>query len=220
MSSLVTFGGDTQRTASGDLLSGEIERIKDFLRFHGVLLVEGFGGWIALTHPSTPIAEPNGGSGVVTREIAIASRLDPLKDVLDLRVGDLRAMEALSPGPLIVEVGQKNGSGKTMVCIPSDADLRDIAASLGGTAAAMIVTGVPLPIDVQTVLLGSAPGSLGRATGLLRAPARRDQQVELPTVVRILEPGSVECLSQGALSLEAVRQATTRITQTEIGDWT
>jgi hypothetical protein len=220
MNSLVTFGAETQRTASGDLLSGEIERIKDFLRFHGVLLVEGFGGWIALTHPSTSIAEHKDGSGVKTREIILASRLDSLQAVLDFRVGDLRAMEALSPGPLIVEVAQKNGSGTKMVCIPNNADLRDIASSLGGIAAAMIVTGVLLPIDVQTVLLGSGPGMLGRATAVLRASATRQAPVESPTIVRILAPGSVECLSHGALSLEVVRQATTRIAQAEIGDWT
>lgn len=218
MTALQQFGLERHRNGSGALLSSEVERIKGFLRFRGLLLAEGLGGWLVIVHPAVadrPLLN------VGFQRVVLGSSLEALRRAVLLTVAETRALEILSPGPLIVAKGDDDASQAMLMAVPDSADLRDIGSASGGTATAFLQAGVRGRAQLEDVL--SAGGDHGREfsnLGVLESPVGSRTAPELPTVVRISGPDIVECLVEGAFTVDRVKVACGVISQWEIGDWT
>lgn len=220
MTAVQQFGSGDLRSGSGSLLSGEVERIKGFLRYRGLLMTEGFGGWLVVVHPD--IAEADLPLlGADSLRLVIGASLEAIRNLVDLTIGEIRALEALSPGPLILATGAGNASQATLVAVPDNGDLRDICSVLGGTATAFLHAGAGGHAELEGLLsASSARDGASRQLGVLQPIIATPTRGELPTVVRITGPGEVECLVEGALTMDRVRSAASAISQWEIGEWT
>lgn len=218
------FGGTESRSFGGSLLCSEIEKIRSFLRFGGTLATNAMGGLILLRHPETAPVDGVLRPGQRASELLLAAGVEQLREHLDLRAAEIRTMESLSPGPLVLEVAGESDLWRRRVCVPDSIDLRDIASSLGGMVPARFLEEEGEgPSLVQSALDQSTEGSPAtgvHAVGVLELHEHHNGLLGRPTVVRVLSPGSIECLSQGATSLEMVVQASKRLSEWEMGEWT
>lgn len=221
MTATQQFGLAERRSGGGALLSGEVERIKGFLRNRGLLLAEGLGGWLVLVHPAVAaeVERPLLDGGL--RQVILGAFVEGLRGVADLTVAETRALEVLSPGPLIVVKGNGEMPQATLMAVPDSDDLRDIGSALGGTATAFLQTGAGARAHVEDIVSGRrADDRAFNHFGALEPPAGRQNALKIPTVVRISGPRMVECLVEGALTVEAVTAASDVVSQWEIEDWT
>ena len=221
MTAMQPFGSAQRRSGSGALLSGEVERIKGFLRNRGLLLAEGLGGWLVVVHPAVVAEVQRPLLEVGLTQVVVGASVDGLRRVADLTVAETRTFEVLSPGSLVVAKGIGDEREATLLAVPDSDDLRGIAGALGGTAIAFVQTGPDARARVEDVV--SAEGTDNRDfrhVNVLQPPAGRQNPPELPTVVRISGPRTVECLAEGALAMDAVTAASDVVSQWEIEDWT
>lgn len=221
MSKSQRFGSTTHRTESGALLSGEIERIKGFLRFRGLLLAEFFDGHLVIPFPS--VANEIKGPLIDTgfQEVVIGASLDGLRQTTRLTVTEIRVLEVLSPGPLIIMRNDSQTSNMAPITIPGDLDLRDIASALGGAMTAFMRPGGDGRGLLENALRVPANERHTLAQlGTLESPSNSDAARRRATVVRITRPRAVECIAEGVLALAKVEDASALTSQWEIEDWT
>jgi hypothetical protein len=214
------FGSAQHRSGSGALLSGEVERIKGFLRNRGLLLAEGLGGWLVVVHPAVAAEAERPLLDAGLRRVVLGASIEGIRGVADLTVAETRALEVLSPGPLIVAKGNGDESEATLIAVPDSDDLRAIGSALGGTATAFLQTGASARAHVEDIVSGGPDDDPAHRLGVLEPSAERRNAPELPTVVRISGPRTVECLAEGALTVDAVTAASDVVSQWEIEDWT
>lgn len=220
MTAMQPFGSTHRRSGSGALLSGEVERIKGFLRNRGLLLAEGLGGWLLLVHPAVAAEVERPLLDVGLRRVVVGASIQGLRGVAELTVSETRALEVLSPGSLVVAKGNREPHA-TLLSVPDSDDLRSIAAALGGTGTAFLQTGTRARDRVQDIVSGrSADDRAFQYPNVLQPAVGRVNPPELPTVVRISGPGAGECVAEGALTVDAVAAASDVVSQWEIEDWT
>ncbi len=221
MSEAQRFGSTTHRSYSGALLSGEIERIKGFLRSRGLLLAEFLDGHLVISFPS--VTDEVKGPLIDTgfQEVVLGASLDRLRQVTDLAVAEIRVLEALSPGPLIIMRSTSETSKMPPVTIPDNLDLRDIASALGGAMTAFMRPGGDGRGLLENALCTPAHELHTRAQlGTLETSWSGGAARSRATVVRIIGPRAVECIAEGVLALAKVEEASAHMSQWEIEDWT
>lgn len=220
MANILTFGTVTQRTPDGYLLGAEIERISGFLRFRGTVVLEGLGGVVVFTHPDVPAKHPAVPEGFQARRVLIGASIEQLRREVELGVGVVRALEALSPGSLVVAATNDGAVSPHGVCVPQESDLRDIASNLGGTMPAVLITGPEAFRYTREWLLRNATATTSGTLGIIQPSSSHPTTQSRPTVVRILAPGSIDCLSPGGISVSSVIDASRTISQWEMSEWT
>jgi hypothetical protein len=221
MKTLQQFGSASDRSGGGALLSSGIERIKNFLRYRGLLLAEGLGGWLVIVHPALAPEVDRRLVDVGLRRVILGASLEELRRAIDLTVGETRALEVLSPGPLVVAKGDGDASRAMLIAVPDSWDLRDIASASGGTARAFLQEGAARKAQLDDIVSAcSAVHPAFPHLGVLESSSDSPTWRESPTVVRIAGPGAVDCLAQGVLAVDAVEAASALVSQWEIGDWT
>lgn len=220
MAAVQHYGLQSQRSGTGALLSSELERIRGFLRFGGVLLATGLGGWLAVLRPK--ISEMDDSLlNAHPRRVLVSASLEGLRQLVDLTAGEVRVLEVLTPGPLILAKENGNPSEETLMTVPDDGDLRDLALVFGGTTTVFLFDNIRGPAEFEALLnRDSTRGSTLRPFGILNPFKGRPRVEALSTIVRIEGPGMVECLVEGALKLDEIRAASNAISQWEIGEWT
>lgn len=221
MIAMQQFGSPRSRSGNGALLNSEVERIKEFLRYRGLLLVEGLGGWLVVVHPAVATEVDRSLIDIGLRRVVLGASLEGLRRAIDLTIGETRVLEALSPGPLIVARGDGDASQTSLMAVPDSGDLRDIGSALGGTATAFLQAGSGGRDQLQDILSArNADDRFFSQLGVLESPVGSQTGRERATVVRISGPGAVDCLVEGALTVDSVTAASSQYSQWEIGDWT
>ncbi len=205
------FGTNGDRSKAGSLLSVTAAKIAALLRGGGLLLAPSPGGWAVLAHPGNRHV-----SGHEDSRVLLCASLAQAQSVAQLTLAETRVLEALTPGPLVVEAQRSEGTA-LRVGVPDSSDLRQIADALGGPLAA-----------IGPVVGQSRDKAAANRDALVAASATHPLVGDVlgpdglapPTVVRITGPGDVEQLSDGALPLVDVVAASERVSQWEIEDWT
>ncbi|MBR3860997.1 MAG: hypothetical protein IKM84_03835 [Oscillospiraceae bacterium] len=212
MNSIIEFGltEPMHRSTSGDLLGCELEAITDFLNRSGLLVVEYCGHTIIFSHPTCvdKIQKPFLNAGF--RPVLLGATLQNIRSVTQLTLAENRVMELLSPGTLLLERDESFS-----LLIPEDRDLRDIAAVFQGALIAFIWNEVGDFAKLEAIL-----HSIGNyVIGVLK-PYHLSKQNDTLTVVKIKNNYDIDCLSVGAIDLQAVVDAANRISVWEVEDWT
>ncbi len=218
------FGLSTpaHRTESGALLSWEIARIGDFLRKRGVLIGECFDSYIVISHPDlvSVIRLPLENAGF--QLVLLGATFESIQQVEKLTIGEIRVMEALSPGALIIEREHDSNVSSLSVSVPDDFDLRDICSFYGGTIQAFLWKGEK---DLNLVKeafrdIEEGQGSI-RQYSILETPLYEEEIIrKKATVVSVHGPGEISCSTEGAFTLEVVNEASKMASMWEIGEWT
>lgn len=222
MRKLLHFGltKSMNNTNSGSLLSCEREKIIDFLCRDGLLFAECFDSIIVISHPRLveKIKLPMVKSGL--QPLLLGATLQDLRQVTSLTLAENRVMESLCPGSIIIMRDESLSSEKLPVAIPDNFDLRDILSSFNG---------------VMQVYIGRAQGGLSQLEGILQnldkqqcnfnmvgvlEPSNIESIDNRVTIVRTISPGDVQCISEGAINLKTVVEASNRVSAWEVEDWT
>jgi hypothetical protein len=155
------------------------------------------------------------------QEVVLGASLDGLRQVTDLTVAEIRVLEVLSPGPLIIMRSNSETSKMAPINIPDNLDLRDIASAIGGAMTAFMRPGGDARGLLENALC--TPGNERRTPaqlGTLESSRSSDAARRRATVVRITGPGTVEFVAQGVLALAKVEEASAQLSRREIEDWT
>lgn len=205
---------------SGALLSCEIEEIIDFLCRDGLLVAKFFDSFIVISHPRLveKIKAPLVNAGL--QPLLFGATLSSLRRVTSLTLAENRVMELLSPGSLIIARDENLLSDTLPVALPDDCSLRDIASSFNGTLQVFIWRGQGGLTEFERVLR-----SLDREQcsfnmiGVLDSSYLKATDTRI-TIAKIIGPGDVQCIVNGTIDLNTIKEASRRVSVWEVEDWT
>ena len=207
-------------SASDALPSCEIEEIIDFLCRDGLLVAKFFDSFIVIPHPRLveKLKAPLANAGL--QPLLFGTTLSSLRRTTSLTLAENRVLELLSPGPLVIVRDEDLLSDTLPVAIPDDSALRDIASSFDGTLQVFIwreqgglteLEGELRSLDQEQCrfnMIGVLDSSFMKAT---------DARI---TIAKVIGPGDVQCIVAGTVDLNAVRDASRRVSVWEVEDWT
>lgn len=130
-------------------------------------------------------------------------------------------LEALAPGALIMNRSDESNSGLISLAVPDNMNLRDVCSSYDGAIQVFIAN---TDIRENELIESLSKMKLDRfdlkKIGVLEysyfdeAPSNR-----VATVAYIDGPNNIKLVKTGVYDLDIVRQASSRISQYEIGEW-
>lgn len=210
------------RTDYGTLRTRELEKITSFLNRRGVLIADCFDRKIVIVHPSLVKKIKGEMDDVGFQPLLIGATVSNLRKSENLTLAQNRVLEMLTPGALIINRSDKNNSSLISVAIPDNLDLRDICSSYEGAIQVFIAsTDVGENELVELLSKMKLDGFDLNKIGILEYPYfDEDPANRIATVAYIYEPNNVKLIKKGVYDLDTVKQASSNVSQYEIGEWT
>lgn len=210
------------RTDYGTIKTRELEKIVNFLNKRGVLIADCFDRKIVIVHPVLVknIQEKMENAGF--QSLLIGATLSILRKSENLTLAQNRVLEMLTPGALIIVRSDDNISDLLSVAIPDNLDLRDICSSYKGTLQ-VFITNTSIEENELAELLSKMEldGIDLSKIGILEYPYfDEDPANRIATVAYVYGPNNIKLVKAGVYDLDAVKQASTKFSQYEIGEWT
>lgn len=210
------------RTGYGALRTSELEKIVSFLNKRGLLIVDCFDRKTVMVHPclAKEVQEEMTNAGF--HPLLIGASISNLRKKEKLSLAQNRVLEALTPGALMINLNDGNNSSLISVAIPDSFDLRDICSSYEGVMQGFI-TDISIKENELVELLRSMrlSGINLNQIGILEYPyVDEDPANIIATVAYIYGPNNIKLVKEGVYDLETVKQASAKISQYEIGEWT
>lgn len=209
------------RTDYGTLRTRELEKIVSFLNKRGILLADCFDRKIVIVHPSLVknIQEEMINAGL--QLLLIGSTVSNIRKSENLNLAQNRVLEMLTPGALII-ARSDNDSSLLSIAIPDNLDLRDICSSYEGAIKVFITnTSIEENELVDSLRKMKLDGFNVNKIGILEYPYfDEDPTDRIATVAYVYEPNNIKLVKAGVYDLDAVKQASTKFSQYEIGEWT
>lgn len=203
------------RSSSGDLLGCELEEISDFLKRDGLLVVEYSDNLIVIPHPARAdsVKQPLIDAGL--QPFLLGATLQNVRVATDLNLAENRVMELLSPGSLLL----MRDSDALPLLIPENRDLRDIATVFQGAMIAYCHRGTGEQTNMEEALQNIGNRLDSYMIGILESyrPTTKKDKI---TVVKIRNISDIECVSEGSIRINTVREAADRVSIWEVEDWT
>lgn len=209
------------RTDYGTLRTRELEKIVNFLNKRGILLADCFDRKIVIVHPSLvkSIQEEMINAGF--QLLLIGSTVLNIRKSENLNLAQNRVLEMLTPGALII-ARSDNNSGLLSIAIPDNLDLRDICCSYEG-AIKVFITNSSIGENelIESLSKIKLDGFNVNKIGILEYPYFDDDPTDrIATVAYVYEPNNIKLVKAGVYDLDAVKQASAKFSQYEIGEWT
>ena len=210
------------RTDYGTLRTRELEKITSFLNRRGVLIADCFDRKIVIVHPSLVKKIKGEMDDVGFQPLLIGATVSNLRKSENLTLAQNRVLEMLTPGALIINRSDKNNSSLISVAIPDNLDLRDICSSYEGAIQVFIAsTDVGENELVELLSKMKLDGFDLNKIGILEYPYfDEDPANRIATVAYIYGPNNVKLIKKGVYDLDTVKQASSNVSQYEIGEWT
>lgn len=210
------------RTNNGTLKTRELEKIVSFLNTRGVLIADCFDRKIIIVHPSLMMSIQEEMLNMRFQPLLISSTVSNLRKSENLNLAQNRVLEALTPGALIINRDDDNNSSLLSVAIPDNLDLRDICSSFEGTIQVFITdTDIEETELVELLSKMVIDGINFNKIGILECPYYdADPSNKIATVVYIYEPNNIKLVRAGVYDFNTVKQASAKVSQYEIGEWT
>lgn len=210
------------RTDFGTLRTRELEKIVSFINKRGILIADCFDRKIVIVHPYLvkDIQEKMINAGF--QPLLIGSTVSNLREKEKLNLAQNRVLEALTPGALIINRCNDNNSSLISVAVPDSFDLKDICSLYEGTIQVFITnTGIEedeLVNSLNKIQLDELNLS---KIGILEYPYfGEDSANMIATVAYIYGPNNIKLVKEGVYDLDTMKQASTKVSQYEIGEWT
>ena len=210
------------RTEYGTLRTRELEKIAVFLYKRGVLIADCFERKIIIVHPSLVKNIQKEMVNMGFQSILIGSTLSNLRKSENLNLVQNRVLEALTPGALIINRSDENNSDLISVAVPDNVDLRNICSLYEGTIQAFITNSV-IEENELAKLLGNVElnGLDLNNIGILEYPYfDEDSTNKIATVAYVYGPNNIKVVKTGVYNLDILKQASVKVSQYEIGEWT
>lgn len=221
MKKLLHFGSTelTHRTKSGSLPSFELEKISDFLCRDGLLFAEYSDSIIVIPHPRLVEKITTLMVNAGFEPLLLGATLHSLRQVTSLSLAENRVMELLCPGSLVIMRDENLVSDKSPVAIPDNCDLRDILSAFNGVMQVFVRMGQGGLAQLEEILQDLDQQHSFNMIGVLES-SHMESADNRVTVVRIISPGNVQCIVEGTINLNTVKEASNRVSIWEIEDWT
>lgn len=210
------------RTDYGTLRTRELEKIVSFLNRRGVLIADCFDRKIVIVHPSLVKNIQGKMINAGFQPLLIGSTVSNIRKIEDLNLAQNRVLEMLTPGALIIARSDDKNSDLIAVAIPDNLDLRDICSSYEG-AIQVFITNTSIEGNELVELLNKMElkGLDLNKIGILEYLYYYEDPAErTATVACIYGPNNINLIKAGVYDLDTVKQASTKISQFEIGEWT
>lgn len=210
------------RTDYGTLRTRELEKIVGFLNRRGILIADCFERKIIIVHPSLAKDIQREMDNAGFQSLLIGATVSNLRKSENLSLAQNRVLETLTPGALIINRSDENNSALISVAVPDNLDLRDICSSYESAIQVFITN---TNIEENKLIKSLSAINLDRfglnRIGILEYPYINEDPVErIVTVVYVYGPNDIKIVQPGVYDLNAVRQASSEISQYEIGEWT
>lgn len=210
------------RTDYGTLRTKELEKIVSFLNRRGVLIANCFDRKIVIVHPSLAKDIEREMYNAGFQSLLIGATISNIRKSESLSLAQNRVLEALTPGALIIERSDENNSELISVAIPDNLDLRDICSSYEG-AIQVFITNTDIGENELAESLSKMKlnGFDLNKIGILEYPYFDEEPANrIATVAYIYKPDDVKLVKTGVYDLDILKQASSKISQYEIGEWT
>ncbi len=210
------------RTEYGSLRTTELEKISVFLNKRGVLIAECFDRKIVIVHPSLVKDIQNEMVNAGLKPLLISSTVSNLRKSENLSPVQNRVLEALTPGALIINRSDENNSELISVAIPDNIDLRDICSSYEGVLQVFITNSDIEEKELVNLLSNIKLGRFNlNKIGILQYPYFDENTAnKIATVAYVYGPNNIELVKTGIYNLDILKQASVKVSQYEIGEWT
>ena len=210
------------RTDYGTLRTKELEKIVSFLNRRGVLIADCFDRKIVIVHPSLAKDIQREMDNAGFQALLIGATVSNIRKNEILNLAQHRVLEALTPGALIINRNDRKNSGLISVAIPDNLDLRDICSSYEGAIQVFITdTDIGENELAESLNKMKLDGFDLNKIGILEYPYFDEDPVNrIATVAYIYGPNSIKLVKAGVYDFDIVKQASSKISQYEIGEWT
>lgn len=204
------------RTDNGTLRTIELEKIIYFLNRRGVIITNCFDRKIIIVHPQLVKNIQEDMEKLEFKLLVIGSNVTGLRKNENFNIIQNRVLEALTPGALIIRC-----NGNRSVAIPDNIDLRDISNLYDGTLEVFITNEACDEIDIIERLLKIDFKCLNLTKiGVLECPYYGEDSINTTaTVVDIPSVNIVKVEKEGVYDLQTVKQASSTVSQYEMGEW-
>lgn len=210
------------RTDYGTLRTKELEKIVSFLNRRGVLIADCFERKIVIVHPSLAKDIQREMDNAGFQSLLIGATVSNIRKNEILNLAQNRVLEALTPGALIINRSDENNSGLISVAIPDNLDLRDICSSYEGAIQVFITdTAIGENELVESLNKMNLDEFDFNKIGILEYPYfDEDPANRTATIAYIYGPNNIKLVKTGIYDFDIVKQASSKISQYEIGEWT
>lgn len=224
MNEMIRFGIPMPefRTDYGTLRTRELEKIVSFLNKRGILITDCFDRKIIIVHPSLTKDIQQEMLNMGFQPLLIGSTVSNLRKNEKLNLAQNRVLEALTPGALIINRNDDNNSSLLSVSIPDNLDLRDICSLYEGVIQ-VFITDTDIEETELAELLSKMviDGFNFNKIGILEYPYFDEDPANIiATVAYIYEPNNIKLVKAGVYDFDTVKQASAKVSQYEIGEWT
>lgn len=210
------------RTNHGTLRTEELEKIGNFINRRGILITDCFDRKIIVVHPYLVKDIQDKMINAGFHPLLIASTVSSLRKKENLNLAQNRVLEALTPGALIINRCDDDNQDMISVAIPDNLDLRDICNLYDGVLQAFITnTSIKENELAESLSKMELDGFNSNKIGILEYPYfDEDPANGIATVAYIYGPNNIKLVKEGMYDLDTVKQASTKFSQYEIGEWT
>lgn len=209
------------RTDYGTLRTCELEKIVSFLNRRGILIANCFDRKIIIVHPSLVNGLQKEMDNAGFQSLLIGATISGLRKRENLSLAQNRVLEKLTPGALIINRSDENDVSLISIAIPDNLDLRDICSSYEGTIQVFITnTDIGESELVESISKMELDGIDLNKIGILEYPYLDEEPInKIATVAYVYGPDNVKLVKTGVFDFNIVKQASSELSQYEIGEW-
>ncbi len=185
------------------------------------MIADCFDRKIVIVHPSLAKDIQGEMDNAGFQSLLIGATISNLRKSENLTLAQNRVLETLTPGAIIINRGDKNNSILMSVAIPDNIDLRDICSSYEGTIQVFVNnTDIGGNALIESLSKMKLDGFDLNKIGILEYPYfDEDPSNRIVTVAYIYGPNNIKLVKTGVYDLNIVKQASSEISQYEIGEW-
>lgn len=209
------------RTDYGTLRTRELEKIVSFLNRRGILIADCFDRKIVIVHPSFAKHIQGEMDNAGFQSLLIGATISNLRKSENLTLAQNRVLETLTPGAIIINRSDEKNTSLISIAIPDNLDLRDICSSYEG-AIQVFITNTDIGENelIESLSKMKLDGFDLNKIGILEYPYfDEDSANRIATVAYIYGPNNIELVKTGVFDFDIVKQASSNISQYEIGEW-
>lgn len=209
------------RTDYGTLRTRELEKIVSFLNRRGILIADCFDRKIVIVHPSLAKHIQGEMDNAGFQSLLIGATISNLRKSENLTLAQNRVLETLTPGAIIINRSDEKNTSLISIAIPDNLDLRDICSSYEG-AIQVFITNTDIGENelIESLSKMKLDGFDLNKIGILEYPYfDEDSANRIATVAYIYGPNNIELVKTGVFDFDIVKQASSNISQYEIGEW-
>ena len=209
------------RTDYGTLRTCELEKIVSFLNRRGILIANCFDRKIIIVHPSIAKGIQKEMDNAGFQSLLIGATISNLRKKENLSIAQNRVLEKLTPGALIINRSDENNVSLISIAIPDNLDLRDICSSYEGIIQVFITnTDIEESELIESISKMELAGIDLNKVGILEDPYLEEEPIKkIATVANVYGPDNVKLVKTGVFDFNIVKQASSELSQYEIGEW-